>query len=84
LSVWKIEWSQTAFKEIYGLERGVAERIVAKLEAAALEPVRYFTRLVGRDDYKLRIGDYRLFALLLHGKSTIFVRNVRHRKDAYK
>ncbi len=82
--MWRIEWSQTAIKELYGLERDAIERIVAKLEQAADDPTHHFTRLVGRDEYKLRIGDYRLIAFIIHEADTIFVRNVRHRKNIYK
>lgn len=82
--MWRIEWSQTALKELYGLERDTIERIVSKLEQAADDPKHYFTRLVGRDEYKLRVGDYRLIAFIIHENDTIFVRNVRHRRKIYR
>lgn len=82
--MWRIEWSQTALTELYGLENDIIQRIVSKLEQAANDPMHYFTRLVGRDEYKLRIGDYRLIAFIIHKNDTIFVRNVRHRKSIYK
>ena len=82
--MWRIEWSQTALKELYCLEKDVIERIVLRLEQAADDPTHYFTRLLGRDEYKLRIGDYRLIAFIVYKKDTIFVRNVRHRKNIDK
>jgi mRNA interferase RelE/StbE len=82
--MWRIEWSQTALRELYGFEVEVIERIISKLEEAAGDPTHFFTRLVGRDEYKLRIGDYRLIAFIIHEDETIFVRNVRHRKNIYR
>jgi hypothetical protein len=36
------------------------------LEKAALDPDYYLTRLATSDDYKLRVGDYRVLAVLSH------------------
>jgi len=66
------------------LDRPVARRIVAKLEQAAGNPDRYFRRLVASDDYKLRVGDYRLLAILSHETRTIFVERVDHRSRVYE
>jgi len=82
--MWRIEWSRTALKELYGLEKDAIDRIISKLEQAAADPTHYFTRLVDRDECKLRIGDYRLIAFIIHETDTIFVRNVRHRKNIYE
>jgi len=82
--MWRIEWSRTALKELYGLERDAIDRIISKLEQAAGDPTHYFMRLVDRDEYKLRIGDYGLIAFIIHETETIFVRNVRHRKNIYR
>jgi mRNA interferase RelE/StbE len=82
--MWRIEWSQTALRELYGFEADVIERIFSKLEQATEDPVLFFTRLVGRDEYKLRIGDYMLIVFLIHEDSVIFVRNIRHRKNIYR
>ena len=82
--MWRIEWSQTALKELYGFETDVIDRIITKIEQAAEDPLHFFTRLVGRDEYKLKIGDYRIIAFIIHEDKTIFVRNVRHRKNIYR
>ncbi len=65
------------------LDRPVARRIVAKLEQAAVQPERFFERLVGSSDYKLRIGDYRLIAVLAYESKTILVERVDHRSRIY-
>lgn len=62
----------------------MARRIVAKLEQAAVQPERFFERLVGSSDYKLRIGDYRLLAVLAYESETILVERVDHRARIYE
>jgi mRNA-degrading endonuclease RelE of RelBE toxin-antitoxin system len=57
---------------------------VRKLEFAASEPRRYFLALVGSDERKLRIGDYRLLALLDPSTRTILVERVDHRSRVYQ
>lgn len=81
---WKIEWSDEAIRDISQLEQSIAVRIVKKLDQTAKDPVRSFERQVGSDEYKLRIGDYRLLALLNHSNQTIFIGKVGHRKNIYK
>ena len=66
------------------LDRPVAHRVVAKLEQAAARPERSFERLVGSSDYKLRIGDYRLLAVLAYESKTILVERVDHPSRIYE
>ena len=61
-----------------------AQRICNKLESTLENPQRFFKRLSGEEDYKLRIGDYRAIALLLHNEQTVFIEAVDHRKRIYK
>jgi len=81
---WRIQWTDQAIRDLSRLDRPVARRIVSKLEQAAREPLRFFSRLVGGDDYKLRVGDYRLLALLSHETMTILVERVDHRSRVYR
>jgi len=81
---WRIKWTDQAVRDLSGLDRPVAQRIVSKLEQAARDPLRFFSRLVGGDDYKLRVGDYRLLALLSHETETILVERVDHRSRVYR
>jgi len=81
---WGIEWSERAVRDIAALDRVVARRIVSKLEGASADPPRFFERLAGSDDHKLRVGDHRLLALLSHETRTILVERVGHRSSVYK
>jgi len=84
MGFWAIKWSQRALKDLQALDVLVARRVVKKLEQAASDPRRFFERLAGGDDYKLRIGDYRLLALLSHDTRTVLVQAVDHRSRVYE
>lgn len=48
------------------------------------EPHHFFERLVGRNDYKLRIGDYRVIADINDSSKRIEITLIGHRKKVYK
>ncbi|HKZ49339.1 MAG TPA: type II toxin-antitoxin system RelE/ParE family toxin [Thermoplasmata archaeon] len=81
---WSIQWTDQAVRDLAGLDVAVARRIVAKLEQAAENPLHFLARLAGSDEFKLRIGAYRLLALLSHGERTILVERVGHRSRVYR
>ena len=81
---WSISWTDQALRDLGRLDAAIAHRIVRKLDQAAQNPVRFFSRLVGFDDHKFRIGDYRLFATLDHDAKTIIVERVDHRSRTYE
>ena len=81
---WSIQWTDQAIRDLSRLDPPVARRVVAKLERAAMDPQRLFTRLVGADDYKVRIGDYRLLAILSYETQVILVERVDHRSRIYR
>jgi mRNA interferase RelE/StbE len=81
---WKILWSDQAFSEISKFDKESAVRIIQKIETASENPPRYFERLKGFDEFKLRVGDYRIIALLLHPSKTLFIETVGHRKNIYQ
>jgi mRNA interferase RelE/StbE len=71
-------------RDLNRLDRPVARRVVSKLEQAAAQPDRFFERLVGSSDYRLRIGDYRLFGVLAYESRTIIVERVDHRSRVHE
>ena len=78
-----MEFTARALRDLGRLDRLVAGRVVAKLERAATQPKRFFSRIVGSDEYKLRVGDYRLLAVLSYETRTIIVMRVDHRSQVY-
>ena len=78
-----IEFSKTAEKQFYKLERDVQARILSSLERIKVRPQHYIERLVGSKYYKLRVGDYRVILDIQEPKLIIFVIEVGHRRDVY-
>ena len=76
--------SDESLSELRKLDNKSAKRILDRLEKASVDPLHYFERLAGREDYKLRVGDYRLLARILPQEKRIFVFSVGHRKNVYK
>ena len=80
---WSILWTDQASRDLSRLDPTIARRIMRKLGQAAEDPVRFFSRLVGFDERKSRIGDYRLLATLVHDTKVIIVERVDHRSRIY-
>lgn len=66
------------------LEQAVAKRSLSKIAAAAADPPRLFERLVGADEWKLRVGDRRVVAALAHDTKTVIVLRIDHRSRVHR
>lgn len=62
----------------------VKTRIFRKIIESKTDPFRFFERLEGRDDYKLRVGDYRVIADINQKERRIEVTKIGHRRSIYK
>lgn len=71
-------------QKVEKLPKEIASRIVEKLDKSKIEPLRYFIKLSGRQDYKLKVGDYRAIADISQKDLQIEVTKVGHRKNIYK
>lgn len=79
-----LSFSETSLSELKKLSQEEVERIFKKLESTSSDPYHFFERLVGREEYKLRIGDYRIIARILPTEKRIFIQSLGHRKNIYK
>ncbi len=82
--MYSIEFSQTAQKQLYRLEKDIQVRIISTLERVRIRPHPKVKKLVGSPYFRLRVGDYRLILDIQENKLIIFVTEVGHRKDIYK
>lgn len=80
----EIKWDNKARKFLRKLPHEVASRIFRKTRSVKADIRRYLETLVGKDIYKIRVGDYRLFVDYYPNKDLVYVRSIRHRKNAYK
>lgn len=80
----KFIFSEEALFQLKKLDNETAKRILDRIEKAAENPTHFFERLAGRDDYKLRTGDYRILAKIMFKEKTVFILSLGHRKNIYK
>ena len=80
----EVEYSEESLFQLRGLDVSVSKRIIRKIESTRSDPHRFFVRLVGRTEYKLRVGDYRVIADIEENRRVIVIRSLGHRKNIYK
>jgi mRNA interferase RelE/StbE len=79
-----IEFSQTAERQLYKLERKVQVRIISTLERIRVRPYPHVKKLVSSPYFRLRVGEYRVILDIKEDRLIIFVIEVGHRKNIYK
>ena len=79
--VYKINFWKRAENDFLKLPKDIQLRITKKLTIAQEDPFLFFIRLKGRQDYKLRVGDYRVILDIKEDKLLIFVIEVGHRRE---
>ena len=82
--MYNIEFSKTAEKQFYKLEREVQSRIISALERIKIRPYNNVKKLVGSPYFRLRAGDYRVILDIHETKLIIFIIEVGHRKNIYR
>ena len=83
---YRIEVNKSAEKEIAALPKREQRRVVSAIEALADDPRSMgATKLTDtKNDYRLRVGDYRIVYQIADNVLTVFVVRVGHRKDVYR
>ena len=81
--MYSIEFSLTAEKQFFKLDKETQKRIVSTLERTRTRPYSYVKRLVASAYYRLRVGDYRVILDIRDNTLIIFVIEVGHRKSIY-
>jgi mRNA interferase RelE/StbE len=79
----RIVWTDPAKSDVRNLSKPVAMHIFSALHRFAQSGVGDVKALQGREELRLRIGDYRLF-FVCPDPDTIEIRRVRHRGEAYR
>lgn len=78
----EIEWKTGSKKQLFKLEPIIAQRIFNKVEELKDNPFsKDVSRLKGRTEFKLRVGDYRVMFFIEGNK--LNVSRVGHRKNIY-
>lgn len=82
---WSLEFERRAERDLGRLDRQVARRVLAALERlVANDPSLDLRRLQGSDEWRLRVGDWRVRLLLDFEARTVVVVRVLPRGRAYE
>ncbi len=83
---YKIEWKQSARKELRKLGRKIILRVLKAIETLSDNPCpRGSRKLHGTEyTYRLREGDYRIIYSVYSDIVTIEIVKIGHRKDIYR
>lgn len=77
-----LDWHEDALKELGKLDNFIAKMIIKAVDKLKEDPFsKDITRLVGRNEYRLRVGDYRLIFEIIG--NLIWIKKVGHRKNIY-
>jgi len=79
----RIVWTEPAKADVRRLDKPTAMRILAALHRFVESGEGDVKALQGREELRLRIGDYRLF-FVCPAADTIEIRRVLHRREAYR
>lgn len=79
----RIVWTGPARADVRGLSKPTAMHVLSALHRFAESGAGDVKALQGREELRLRIGDYRLF-FVCPDSDTIEIRRVRHRGEAYR
>jgi mRNA interferase RelE/StbE len=86
MASYRIEVKRSAIRELRQLPANIAARIWPHIRALAANPrPRGTTKLSGEvDAYRIRVGDYRVLYEVYDQQRLVSVRQVRHRREAYR
>ncbi len=85
--VFETEITHAAAKDLARLPRNRRDQIIAKiatLQADAGRGNAQVTALQGRDDYRLRVGDFRVLFSVNHTAKIILIEAIKPRGRAYQ
>ena len=82
--MYSVEFSHTAEKQLYKLEKNIQQRIISVLERITIRPFHFIKRKQGTPYFILRVGEYRVILDIRREKESIFVIELGHRKNIYE
>lgn len=86
MALYKVEINpKVRKKDLPGLPTKDIKRIIERIEDLTNDPYPVdATRLKGRDEWRIRQGDYRILYLVEESIVTVIVVKVGHRREVYK
>ena len=86
MPAFKIEYTRDALKTLKAIPRNLQADIVTKIERLAENPLEASNvkKLIGREGYRLRVGNWRVIYEVLGDRLVIYVLAVAPRGGVYK
>jgi mRNA-degrading endonuclease RelE of RelBE toxin-antitoxin system len=80
----RVQFTETANDQLDRLPHRLQVRIVEKIElySQRSDPLKFAEPLTGSNEYRFRIGDYRVIFEVLH--DTLWVTAIKRRDEAYR
>jgi mRNA interferase RelE/StbE len=82
---WRIVFARPAEKELAKLSSEMRLRVARAIRALEDEPVPASAkRLKGREEFRLRVGDYRILYRVEHTAQVLTISAIGHRREVYR
>jgi len=81
--MYSVEFTPTAEKQFFKLEKNIQDRVLNVLERIKIRPFHFIKRKEGTPYFILRIGEYRAILNVNQVNLIIYVMEVGHRKNIY-
>ena len=83
---YRVEFTRPALKEFQGLPRRARERIAPRVDALADDPRPHGAEKLegGAEEYRIRVGDYRVIYEIRDDRLIVLVLRVGNRRDVYR
>ena len=82
--MYEIIFDEKVIEFLNKIEYNTKKRIYEKIISTKEKPFHYFDKLTKREEYKLRVGNYRVIADINKTNKSINVLFIGHRKNVYK
>jgi mRNA interferase RelE/StbE len=79
-----VAWTEQAQEDLGSLDKPIAKRVVKAVVRFAETNAGDVKKLQGSEDYRLRVGDWRVRFRFDHSAQTIRVLTILHRSEAYR
>jgi mRNA interferase RelE/StbE len=80
-----VDFKKSAAKELSDLPAKDVARIVARIQALAMDPrPQGSEKLSGNDKYRVRQGDYRVLYAVSDANRTVTIVKIAHRREVYR
>jgi mRNA interferase RelE/StbE len=83
---YRVAFKVSAEKEFFRLSEPIPARILPKIKALAADPRPHGCKKLsgGRDEWRIRIGDYRVIYTIDDETRKVEVTRIAHRRDVYE